>query len=134
MEQSKARVNTSHYTYRVSWSAEDNEYVATCLELPSLSWLAKDQIDALKGAEQLVKDVVADLIQSGEPVPEPLADRTYSGRFNLRLPPELHRELAVEAAEAGISLNRLVSDRLATGSPGSTRVGDSGSTKLNRNW
>lgn len=113
MVQIKAQVNTSHYTYRVSWSAEDNEYVATCLELPSLSWLAKDQIEALKGAEHLVKEVVADLLQSGEPVPAPLAERSYSGRFNLRVPPDLHRELAAEAAEHGISLNRLVSDRLA---------------------
>ena len=57
--------------------------------------------------------MVSDLVQSGEQAPEPLAERTFSGRFNLRLPPELHRELAVEAAEHGISLNRLVSDRLA---------------------
>ena len=109
----KDGVDTTHYTYRVSWSAEDHEYVATCLELPSLSWLAKDQIRALKGVEQLVRDVVMDLLASGEPVPEPLAERSYSGRFNVRLPPALHRELATEAAEHGISLNRLVSDRLA---------------------
>jgi predicted RNase H-like HicB family nuclease len=113
MEQMTRPVNTDHYTYRVWWSAEDDEYVATCLELPSLSWLAKDQIKALKGVEQLVRGVVADLIASGDHVPEPLGERSYSGRFNLRLPPELHRELAVEAAEHGISLNRLVSDRLA---------------------
>ena len=57
--------------------------------------------------------MVLDLVRSGEQAPESLAERTFSGRFNLRLLPELHRELAVEAAEHGISLNRLVSDRLA---------------------
>lgn len=113
MEQITQPVNPEHYTYRVSWSAEDNEYVATCLELPSLSWLANNQVKALKGVEHLVTSVVADLLASGEHVPEPLGERRYSGRFNLRVPPELHRELAVEAAEHGISLNRLVSDRLA---------------------
>ena len=49
----------------------------------------------------------------GEPPPEPLADRTYSGRFMVRVPPETHRNLVIEAAEEGVSLNRLVSARLA---------------------
>ena len=29
-----------HYTYRVTWSPEDGEYVALCTEFPLLSWLA----------------------------------------------------------------------------------------------
>ena len=45
--------------------------------------------------------------------PEPLAERTYSGRFLVRVPPETHRALAIKAAEEGVSLNRLVSARLA---------------------
>ena len=58
-------------------------------------------------------DVVADMHAHGESVPEPFADRTYSGKFQTRVPPELHRQLAIEAAEEGVSLNRLVSFRLA---------------------
>ena len=105
--------DASHYTYRLSWSPEDNELVATCAEFPSLSWLARSQAAALKGIAAVVADVVADLEDSGEPVPEPLAERRYSGRFNVRIPQSLHRELAMQAAEEGVSLNRLVSDRLA---------------------
>ena len=48
-----------------------------------------------------------------EAVPEPLAERKYSGNFQTRIPSELHRQLAIEAAEVGVSLNRLVSLRLA---------------------
>ena len=33
------QTDTKHYTYRVSWSREDGEYVATIVEFPSLSWL-----------------------------------------------------------------------------------------------
>jgi predicted HicB family RNase H-like nuclease len=106
-------VDPAHYTYRVSWSAEDDEFVAVCLELLSLSWLDASPPAALSGLQRVVADVVADMHASGEPVPEPLADRPYSGRFNVRVPEILHRRLAVEAAEQGISLNRLVSDRLA---------------------
>lgn len=46
-------------------------------------------------------------------MPEPVAVKRYSGKFMIRIPPELHRRLAVEAAEAGISLNRLASDKLS---------------------
>ena len=107
------QIDPAHYTYRVTWSAEDDEYVASCLELPSLSWLAATPHDALSGLEQIVADAVADLRQAGEHVPVPLAEQHYSGRFNVRIPATLHRRLATEAAEEGISLNRLVSDRLA---------------------
>ena len=102
-----------HYTYRVTWSAEDEMHVGLCAEFPSLSWLADTPEGALAGIRQVVADTVADLETSGEDVPVPLAERRFSGRFVVRVPPEVHRSLAVEAAEAGISLNRLVSARLA---------------------
>lgn len=102
-----------HYAYHVRWSKEDGEYVGSCTEFPSLSHLDADPDAAMRGIRELVADVVADLQAKGEPVPEPLADRTYSGKFQARIPPELHQTLALEAAEAGVSLNRLVSLRLA---------------------
>lgn len=103
----------AHYTYRVTWSPEDEEFVAVCLELPSLSWLAASPQEALMGVEHVVREAITDMTSNDEDVPAPLADRHYSGRFNVRVPETLHRRLATEAAEQGISLNRLVSDRLA---------------------
>ncbi|MBS0456798.1 MAG: type II toxin-antitoxin system HicB family antitoxin [Proteobacteria bacterium] len=106
-------MNARHYTYRVSWSEEDREYVGLCAELPGLSWLDGTQEGALRGIVKVVAGVVADLHAQGEAIPEALGTRRYSGKFQVRIPPERHRQLAVAAAEAGISLNRLVSDRLA---------------------
>ncbi len=105
-------LKNDRYTYRVTWSEEDNEYVGLCAEFPSLSWLAPLPEDALKGIRQVVAKVVADLKANGEPVPEPIAVKQYSGKFMVRIPPELHRRLTIEAAEAGISLNRLASEKL----------------------
>lgn len=105
--------SSDHYTYRLAWSPEDDEYVASCLELPSLSWLDRDPGRALTGLREVVNSEVADMAAAGEPVPEPLGERSYSGKFNVRIPGPLHRELVMAAAEQGISLNRLVSDRLA---------------------
>ncbi|MGH7085699.1 MAG: type II toxin-antitoxin system HicB family antitoxin [Acetobacteraceae bacterium] len=106
-----------HFTYRVSWSEEDREYVGSCAEFPSLSHLDATPEAALGGIRALVKDIVADMRKSGEPVPKPIAGQAYSGKFLTRIPPGLHRALAIEAAEAGVSLNRLVSFRLAMPSP-----------------
>ena len=102
----------THYTYRVTWSAEDAEFVGTCLEFPSLSWLATTQDEALHGIVDLVREVVKDLERGGEPVPEPLWSRAYSGKFNLRVGERLHRKLALEAAEEHLSLNQYVVRRL----------------------
>ena len=104
---------TDHYTYRITWSPEDEEFVGLCAEFPSLSWLSDNQEEAFSGIRELVSDCVADMKSNGERVPEPMADRAYSGKFMVRVPPETHRALALQAAEAGVSLNRLVSARLA---------------------
>ncbi len=105
-------LENDRYTYRVTWSEEDQEYVGLCVEFPSLSWLASAPEAALEGIRQVVADVVVDLKANGEPVPEPIAIRQYSGKFLVRIPPDLHRRLSLEAAEAGISLNRLASAKL----------------------
>ena len=101
------------YTYRVTWSEKDEEYVGLCAEFPSLSWLEKTPEKALQGVRKLVKNIVADLKRNDEPVPDPISIRPYSGKFMVRVPPELHRMLAIHAAESGVSLNRLVSSKLS---------------------
>ena len=107
-------MNLNHYTYRVTWSPEDGEHVGLCVEFPSLSWLADKPEAALAGIRRVVGEVVADLQANAEPVPVPLAEKHYSGEFRVRIPPELHRLLAMQAAEQGVSLNRLASAKLAS--------------------
>ena len=106
---------TDHYTYRITWSVEDGEHVGLCAEFPSLSWLATTPDEALAGIRRLVCDSVADMRATGETPLQPMADRTYSGKFMVRVPPETHRTLVIQAAEQGVSLNRLVSTRLSEG-------------------
>jgi predicted HicB family RNase H-like nuclease len=108
-----AMLKNDRYTYRVTWSEEDEEYVGLCVEYPSLSWLAPTPQEALEGIRQVVADVAADMEANKEPVPEPIALRHYSGKFTVRIPPDLHRRLVLEAAESGISLNRLASAKLS---------------------
>jgi len=105
-------IDADHYTYRVRWSTEDGEYVATVAELPSLSWLAASPVAAMDGMVRLAHDVVAEMEAAGEVPPVPLSAKDYSGKFVVRIPPEAHRELALDAAEQGVSLNALAASRL----------------------
>ncbi len=106
-------MSIDHYTYRVTWSAEDGEHVGLCAEFPSLSWLAPTPEAALAGIRKVVKLAVADMKAASEIIPTPLAEKRYSGEFRVRIPPEVHRTLALQAAEQGVSLNRLASAKLA---------------------
>ncbi len=102
------------YSYRISWSSEDNEFIGLCAEFPSLSWLSKSQDEAFKGVRRVVEEAVKDMVKNKEAIPEPIASRNFSGKFMVRVPPSLHRELVLEAEEARVSLNRYVSAKLAS--------------------
>ena len=102
------------FLYRTMWTEEDQQYIGLCTEFPSLSWLASSPEAALRGIRRVVASVIADMKVQGEALPQPLSSKPYSGKFVVRVLPDMHRRLAVEAAEAGVSLNRLVSAKLAS--------------------
>jgi predicted HicB family RNase H-like nuclease len=104
---------TDRYTYRVTWSDDDEEFVGLCAELPSSSWLDPDRSEALNGIVRVVEDVLKDMAESGEAPPKPLLDRDYSGELRLRMPPALHQRLAIRAAEEKTSINKLILRQLA---------------------
>lgn len=106
-------VDSGKFSYRLVWSDEDQEYVGLCAEFPSLSWLADSAEGALKGILKLVKEIVEDMLSNGETVPQPISTKRFTGKFMVRVPPDVHRQLSLEAAEAGVSLNRLVSAKLS---------------------
>lgn len=106
-------IRDDRYTYRVTWSEEDQEYIGLCAEFSSLIWLARTPEAALKGIRKVIADAIKDMRKNKEPIPEPIATKGYSGKFMVRVPPEVHRNLAIKAAEEGVSLNRLASSKLS---------------------
>jgi predicted HicB family RNase H-like nuclease len=107
-----SRKQADKYTYRVTWSEEDQEFVGLCAELPSLSWLATSAEEALMGIRKIVTSELRSMERAGEVVPEPLSLKQFSGKFMVRVPPETHRMLSIQAAESGVSLNRFVISKL----------------------
>jgi predicted HicB family RNase H-like nuclease len=40
------------------------------------------------------------------------SSKPFSGSFNIRIPPELHKQLFIEAKERGISMNKYIQEKL----------------------
>jgi predicted HicB family RNase H-like nuclease len=110
----KPLLKNNLYTYRVTWSEEDQEFIGLCAEFPSLSWLADTQEKALQGINKLVLEVLSDMNSHGETPPTPLSTKNYSGKFIVRVPSDVHRKLAIQAAESKVSFNRYISAKLAS--------------------
>lgn len=101
-----------HYLYSVGWSEADEAFVARVAEFPTLAAHGDTQEEALREIKEVVEFVLNDLQESGEPVPEPFGKRSFSGRLVLRMPEYMHRQLALEAMQQGISLNQLLNLKL----------------------
>lgn len=114
MKDKKIENYIGKYSYRIDWSVEDEAYVGSCLEFPSLSAVEDTREDALKEITNVVKSSLEWMLEEGETIPEPLNLKTYSGKLVLRLSPEKHREVTIRAAENKTSINQYVIQKLSS--------------------
>ena len=92
---------------------DERAWIAHLVELPNVSARGKTSEDALQElfiAWEMIKE---DYLEDGEEIPIAPSRKEYSGCFNVRIDKRIHRALAIEAAQAGISLNALVNAKLA---------------------
>jgi predicted HicB family RNase H-like nuclease len=101
------------YNYNVTWDQDDSIFIARILEFPSLAAHGDSHQEALDELKVVVSAVIEDLLENNELVPEPMSTKSFSGRFNVRIPPRLHRQLATLATQEGVSLNQLVLHKLS---------------------
>ncbi|HIJ39961.1 MAG TPA: type II toxin-antitoxin system HicB family antitoxin [Deltaproteobacteria bacterium] len=92
---------------------DDGEYLAHFVEMPHVSAFADTPEEALRELRIAWEGVKESYQKHGEPIPVAPARKEYSGQFNVRIDRRLHRALAMEAAKAGVSLNAIVSQKLA---------------------
>ena len=95
------------------WSDEDEAFIGRVVEFPSLAAHGDTLAGALAEITGVVSEVLDDLRSSGEPVPEALTKKRFSGKLNVRMPSHLHRQLTIEATRQGISLNQWINLKLA---------------------
>ena len=106
--------NVDKYIYRVEWSEEDKSHLARCLEFPSLAAHGETPDLALKEIRDVIRESLRWMEENNEPIPEPLSLRQFKGNLTLRIPPEVHRELAKKSAEEGVSINQYILSKIAS--------------------
>ena len=100
------------YTYRLEWSEDDAAFVARCAEFPGLGAHGRTQEEALRQIKIAVAGALKWLRDEKREIPEPLGSKKYRGLLTLRVPPEVHRELAIKAAEENVSINQLILSKI----------------------
>ena len=91
----------------------DETYFAEIEELPGCMTEADTKEDVLKMLEDAKEAWLETALERGILIPEPSED-DFSGKFNVRVPKFLHRNLVYKAKSEGVSLNTLISTTLAT--------------------
>ncbi len=100
------------YSYNIEFNSDDSIYIARCAELPSLAAHGKSQEDALKEIKVAVLGALEWMQKDGEELPEPFSLHKFSGEFRVRMPPEKHRKIAIEANLQGVSMNHFIISKL----------------------
>jgi len=100
------------YRLEINWSPEDNAYVVNVPELPGCTTHGDTRENALQMAEEAIEAYIDSLKVRRLPIPKPMSEKQFSGKIPLRIDPVLHRDLAIKANIQGLSLNKLIEQKL----------------------
>lgn len=103
---------SDQYLKVVEWSQQDKCYVGTAPGLMIGGVHGKDEHKVFQELCQVVDEVIKTLQEEGKPLPKPIINKRFSGNIALRVPPDLHKRLAIKAAQKGESLNKLIHEQL----------------------
>ncbi|WP_237673510.1 DUF1870 family protein [Vreelandella profundi] len=100
--------DSQHYSYSITWSEDDQQFVGLCSEFPSLSWLSDSQEDALKGIARTVQDALADMGNDSELIPRPkIADRLNAEEMRGSELQALRKLLMLDVREAAEEIGQV---------------------------
>ena len=98
----------------VEWSEEDNCYIGTSPGLFLGGVHGDNQADVFLELCDVIEEVVTLFESEGQTLPPSTANKKYSGNISLRIPPELHKTVAIKAIRAGESVNKFIQHKLET--------------------
>ena len=101
-------VSYKGYIARIEPDLDDGILVGRVINTRDIIGFHGDTIsETIESFHAAIDEYLEDCEQRGKDPNKP-----YSGKFNVRLSPELHREIASEAAKAGKSLNQWIINTL----------------------
>lgn len=106
--------------YTIEITPDDGSFFVRVKELQGCISVGKTRYEAFEMIDDAMREWLTAALEDGFEIPLPKSpqEERYSGKFPLRLPKSLHRELAQKAQEDNVSLNQylvmLLSERNAT--------------------
>jgi predicted RNase H-like HicB family nuclease len=88
--------------------AEEGGFAVQIEDLPGCYSQGETAEEAMEMIEEARKLWMESMYEDGKEIPLPSSENMYSGRFNVRVPASLHRELARIAGKEGVSLNQYI--------------------------
>ena len=104
---------SADYLKIVEWSDEDGCFVGSAPPIIGPACHGPDEVQVYGELCVIVDEWLDIMKRDGAPVPEPTLQKGFSGKFNLRTGPDLHKALEIRATQAGESLNSYCVKRLS---------------------
>ncbi|MBA4115100.1 MAG: toxin-antitoxin system HicB family antitoxin [Rubrobacter sp.] len=118
--------------YKVELTHDEDGWFAKVIDLPGCMTWANTFEELHPMIEDAKRGWIEDALEYGDPVPEPRSAKDFSGKVNLRMPKSLHRDLARQAENEGVSLNQLMVSHLAQGAGSSSSTEQTAATSPQR--
>jgi predicted HicB family RNase H-like nuclease len=110
--QEQLRHLSSRFPRLIEWSDADRSFVGSAPPLVGQCCHGKTEADVATQLAIIIDDLVQDVLDGKMPAPKVEPRRSYSGKFVLRIPTELHKKIALKAQARGESLNQYVAEVL----------------------
>lgn len=99
--------------YRIELIPDEGGWFVSIPDLPGCISQGDTPDEALEMIRDAQRGWLTVALQHGDTIPEPRTEAAYSGKFVVRLPRSMHRDLAEQAEQEGVSMNQYMVATLA---------------------
>lgn len=111
-----SQFNPQDYQIQItSFFHTGNQKNMFCARVTELKGIYVEETTVKKAHDQAIEEIKIfkeHYDQQGLKLPKPLCDQDFSGDLRVRLGSDLHRQIAIEAAKEGLSLNKYIISKL----------------------
>lgn len=110
----RIKAEARKYLKVVEWSKEDGCYIGSAPPIIGQSCHGDTEAEVMAQLAVIVEEWVGCLLTDGKPLPAATANKDFSGKFLVRISPDLHKKAALKALARGESLNQFVAEAIAS--------------------
>jgi predicted HicB family RNase H-like nuclease len=113
MKKETLKAKAARYLKIVEWSDEDKCFVGRIPGLVAGGIHGDDEAKVYGELCDVAEEWIEILEGDGKRLPPPTAGKTYTGKFIVRIQPDLHQKAALKALARNESLNQFVAQAIA---------------------